>query len=148
MLAIDIFIFISIASLHIASHFMKIGQPFYGKALTLDYYFFCFGMPWAICGILKGFIMRFSIFEKRFIMAFLTGLAFFATWYTVDCAVIYRHIDTTFTELFCGTFFKTLVPLRHTAYFFLVYLIRSELPVFIRNVKKFGIVNTIFVEED
>lgn len=148
VLATDIFIFIAITSLHIASHCMKIGQPYYGKVLVFDYYFYYLGMPWAFCGIAKGFIARFDRFEKRFIVAFLTGLAFFAVWYAVDCFVIYRNIDASFTELFCGTFFKALSPLRHTADFFLIYLIRAELPVFIRNVKNLGLVNTIFGEED
>lgn len=148
VLAVDIFVFIAIASLHIASHCMKIGQPFYGKVLVLDYYFFYIGMSWAFCGIAKGFIMRFDLFEKRFIAAFLAGLTFFAVWYAVDCAVIYRNIDASFSELFCGTFFKALSPIRHTADFFLIYLLRLELPIFIRNVKKIGIVNTIFGEED
>ena len=148
VLAIDIIIFVVVVSLHIASHCMKIGQPYYGKVLVTYYYFFYLGMPWAFCGIVKRFIMHFNIFEKRFIAAFLIGFTVFSVWYAVDCAVIFRHIDATFTELFYGTFFKSLSPFRHAAYFFIIYLLRLELPIFIRNVKTVGLVNTIFGEED
>lgn len=149
VLIADILAFITITALHFAASLMTFGNPYYLRVLWLDnYYVYFFGIPWTACGILKGFIKNFGGCEKRLIAAIITGLTFFVVWYTVDCAVLYHVIDTTFTELFCGTFFKTIVPFYHAGYFFISYLIRAELPNFIRSVKDVGFINTIFGEED
>lgn len=148
VLIVDIVAFVTVVALHIASNLMRFKHAHYLTVLYWDYRLYFLGLPWALSGIVKGFIARLGSCEKRLIAAILTGLTFFAVWYTIDCAAVCTDVETTFSSLLYGTFFKTFSPFFHTAYFLAIYLLRAELPIFIRNIKTIGLKNTIFGEED